>query len=43
MKANAIKPRKDEVSQLKKDLSSEREKCKRLEADLSIFNQKKNL
>jgi hypothetical protein len=27
----------DEVSRLKKDLSSEREKCKRLEADLSIL------
>ena len=36
IKADAIKPREDEVSWLKKGISSEREKCKRLEADLSI-------
>ena len=37
--ANASKPRSDEVNRLKIELFSERERCKRLEADL--FNNNK--
>ena len=35
--ANASKSRSDEVNWLKIELSSERERCKRLEADLSLI------
>lgn len=41
-KANSTKSRGDEVSRLKVEHYSEREKCKRLEADLSFIIEERS-